>query len=165
MVFQVGNEFWKARSSHGRKPVFGSPDALWDACQEYFHWNHDNPLYEHKVFHASGVITEKSVPKMRAMSIAGLCNFLDIGKRTWDKYRSLNDFSLVVEAVEEIIRQQKFEGASADLLNANIIARDLKLVEHTKDTSDKTNYNININSDMPAQEAAALYKQMIKGEE
>lgn len=31
--------------------------------------------------------------------------------------------------MEEIIRTQKFEGASADLLNPNIIARDLGLAE------------------------------------
>lgn len=31
--------------------------------------------------------------------------------------------------VEQIIRQQKFEGAAAELLNPNIIARDLGLAD------------------------------------
>ncbi len=34
--------------------------------------------------------------------------------------------------VDEIIRTQKFQGASADLLNANIIARDLGLADKTE---------------------------------
>jgi hypothetical protein len=37
--------------------------------------------------------------------------------------------------VEEIIRTQKFEGASADLLNPNIIARDLGLADKQDNTT------------------------------
>ena len=34
MVAPVGNRFWEVRSSHGRSPIFESPDALWSACCE-----------------------------------------------------------------------------------------------------------------------------------
>jgi hypothetical protein len=71
---------------------------------------------------------------MRAMTIAGLCIFLDIAKRTWDGYREREDFLPVVEQIEAIIREQKFVGAAADLLNANIIARDLGLADRTEMT-------------------------------
>ncbi len=47
-----GNRFWEARSSHGRKPIFGDPSQLWDAACQYFTWVDDNPLIEEKVFHA-----------------------------------------------------------------------------------------------------------------
>ena len=40
----------------------------------------------------------------------------------------------VIREAEEIIRRQKFEGASADLLNANIIARDLGLADKAEFT-------------------------------
>ena len=66
---------------------------------------------------------------MRAMTIGGLCIFLDIGRRSWDEYRARQDFSPVCEQVEQTIREQKFSGAAADLLNANIIARDLGLAD------------------------------------
>jgi hypothetical protein len=69
---------------------------------------------------------------MRAMTIAGLCIFLDIDQQTWANYRSYKDFFGVVSRVEAIIRVQKFEGASADLLNANIIARDLGLADKSE---------------------------------
>ena len=39
------------------------------------------------------------------------------------------DFSQVVNTIKEIIETQKFEGASAGLLNPNIIARDLGLTD------------------------------------
>jgi hypothetical protein len=133
-----GNQFWKARSSHGRKPIFAKPDDLWAACCEYFEWVEDNPLWEDKVTSYQGVNSHEPVAKMRAMTISGLCTFLDIVRDTWDEYRAREGFTDIVTRVEEIIRDQKFAGAAADLLNANIIARDLGLAEkqETKSTVD-----------------------------
>ncbi len=127
MAAPKGNQFWKARSSHGRKPIFKSPKDLEKACLEYFEWVEANPLYEEKVFHAQGEITRTQIAKMRAMTIMGLCQFLDISQVTWFDYASKKDFSNVTTRVEEAIRQQKFEGAAAEFLNPNIIARDLGL--------------------------------------
>jgi hypothetical protein len=129
MAAPAGNQFWKARSSHGRTPIFKSPDELWAAAVEYFDWVEENPLYEDKVTSFQGVNTHEPVAKMRAMTIGGLCIFLDIARPTWDDYRKNKDFSSVAARVEEIIRTQKFEGASADLLNPNIIARELGLTD------------------------------------
>lgn len=134
MAAPAGNQFWKARSSHGRKPIFGSPDELWSACQEYFEWVEANPLYEDKLVTFQGMATHEPVAKMRAMTLSGLCIFLDIARRTWDEYRSREDFSPVCDAVEETMRDQKFTGAAADLLNANIIARDLGLADKQEHT-------------------------------
>lgn len=127
MAAPKGNQFWKARTKHGRDKLFASHEALWEACQEYFQWVEDNPLYENKVGFFRGVAVQEPVAKMRAMTIGGLCIFLDITEQTWFAWRKDEDFSEVVTRVESIIRAQKFEGASADLLNPNIIARDLGL--------------------------------------
>lgn len=134
MAAPIGNQFWKARSSHGRTPIFATPDDLWNACTEYFEWVEQNPLWESKPFAFQGVVTVEAMPKMRAMTISGLCIFLDIGRSTWDEYKGRQDFSGVTTRVEEIIRTQKFEGASADLLNPNIIARDLGLADKSEVT-------------------------------
>lgn len=132
MAAPVGNQFWKARSSHGRAPIFATPDVLWNACEQYFQWVEENPLWEAKPFAFQGVVTVENLPKMRAMTISGLCIFLDIDKTTWFEYAKNKDFSHITSRVEEIIRTQKFEGASADQLNANIIARDLGLVDKSE---------------------------------
>lgn len=134
MSAPMGNTFWKARSTHGRAPLFASPEVLWDACAEYFEWVESNPLWEAKAVSYQGETKIENLPKMRAMSIGGLCIFLDIARPTWDDYRKKNDFSVVCAGVEEIIRTQKFEGASADLLNPSIIARDLGLVDKSEMT-------------------------------
>jgi hypothetical protein len=124
---RIGNRFWLARSRHGRKPIFASAAMLEEACADYFKWSDDNPLIEKKPYHANGLITYANVEKMRAMTIGGLCIFIDIAHSTWREWRTREDFSTIVAEVEAIIRNQKFSGAAADMLNANIIARDLGL--------------------------------------
>jgi hypothetical protein len=132
MGFQPGNRFWEARSTAGRDPIFTNPDHLWGFCVEYFKWVHDNPLHEAQAFAYQGRVAIEAMPKMRAMSIGAMCLFLDIARNTWNNYRELPDFLIVTSRAEEVIRQQKFEGASADLLNPNIIARDLGLSDKSE---------------------------------
>lgn len=132
MPAPVGNEFWKARSSHGRKPIFPDAETLWEACAEYFEWVEANPLYEDSIQAYQGVVTHVPVAKMRPMTLAGLCIFLDINRETWDEYRKRDGFTEVTTRVDSIIRDQKFAGAAAGLLNANIIARDLGLSDKSE---------------------------------
>lgn len=129
MAPPIGNQFWKARSKHGRNRLFASAELLWEACCEYFQWVEDNPLLEMKPFAYQGVVIQEPVAKMRAMTINGLCLFLDIDETTWRAWREVDDFSMVVSKAEKIIYEQKFTGAAADLLNPNIIARDLGLAD------------------------------------
>lgn len=139
--FVAGNHFWEARSSHGRSPIFASADDLWAACVEYFQWVEDNPLKEEKVFNGKDGIVRADIAKMRAMTIAGLCIFLDIDRKTWVAYAGRPDFSPITTRAEEIIYSQKFAGAAADLLNANIIARDLGLADKSE-ANQKTTHEV-----------------------
>ncbi|MNE34638.1 hypothetical protein D3C80_1283680 [compost metagenome] len=129
MSFTFGNRFWEQRSSHGRKPIFADPDEMWQAACEYFDWVEANPLIEMKAFAYQGVVVQEPMPKMRAMTLGGLILFLDIDRQTFANYKANPDFFAVVSKIEEVIRDQKFSGAAADLLNANIIARDLGLAD------------------------------------
>lgn len=129
MAAPKGNRFWEARSSHGRNPKFESPDALWAACCEYFEWVEAHPLWEMKAFSYQGEVIQEPVAKMRAMTLIGLCLFLDVSDDTWRNYRAKKDFLGVVTRAEKVIFDQKFSGAAADLLNANIVARDLGLTD------------------------------------
>lgn len=127
-----GNKFWEARASHGRKPIFATPEDLWASCVEYFEWVEANPLYEDKLVTFQGHANHEPVAKMRAMTLAGLCFFLDIDDSTWRLYAARQDFIRVTTQAEQVIYQQKFSGAAADLLNANIIARDLGLADKSE---------------------------------
>ena len=127
-----GNQFWRARSSHGRKPKFESPEQLWDACCEYFDWVEANPLWEIKSYQYQGVPVQDQIPKMRAMTEIGLCIFLDLSTTAWNEYKHRDGFQDVIKQVCDIIRTQKFQGAAAELFHPNIIARDLGLSDKSE---------------------------------
>lgn len=135
MAAPPGNKFWLQRSSHGRKPIFASPDDLWTAACEYFEWVEENPLMETKLFSYEGEVIEGEIPKMRAMTIQALCFFIGISRQGWSEYKAKDDFSDIVEQVEAVIFSQKFEGASGGFLNSSIIARELGLADKQDHTS------------------------------
>jgi hypothetical protein len=146
MAAPKGNKFWEARSKSGRGKIFETPEDLKAACCEYFEWVEENPLWESKAFPFQGQVTVEVLPRMRAMTKAGLCIFLDIAETTWDTYRGRKDFLGVVTWAESVIYTQKFSGAAADLLNPNIIARDLGLSDKTQ-TEHSGSIDINKMSD------------------
>lgn len=135
MSAPLGNQFWKARATSGRDKIFSTPECLWLACCEYFQWVEDNPLIEMKPFAFQGDVTQEPVPKMRAMTINGLCIFLGIDQKTWSNYKNnegYEDFFPIITQAESVIYEQKFTAAAADLLNANIISRELGLADKAR---------------------------------
>lgn len=81
------------------------------------------------------------VPKMRTMSLEGFCNYAEIVVNTFRNYEKkeitedlsedeqelILDFLRVTGAIRQMIDNYQFEGAASNFLNANIIARKLKL--------------------------------------
>lgn len=135
MAATLGNRFWEFRAKHGRDQLFADSDLLWAEAVRYFEWYEKNKLIAIE-FNGKDAI-ECEVPKMRAMSMIGFCTFLgvnhgyfsDFKKRLKPKKKEDQAFLEVIERIEGIIYCQKFEGAAAGLLNGNIIARELGLVE------------------------------------
>jgi hypothetical protein len=147
MAAPKGNQFWKLRSKHGRDKLFATPELLWEAACEYFQWVEDNPLYETKAFAYQGTVKKEVLPKMRAMLMDQLCFYLHCNEAYFRQFKASlpegeKDFSTVIADIEKTIYVYKFQGAAADLLNANIIARDLGLTERSDITSDGEKINI-----------------------
>ncbi len=147
--FKAGNQFWKQRSKHGRDALFSSPQLLEEAAKEYFEWSDANPLKEEKGFAYKGRVKIQEFNKMRAYSLMGLCLYLGCNEAYFRQFDVKNkpDFATVIEWIYSVTYTQKFEGAAADLLNPNIIARDLGLKERTDITSkdDKVSFEIGFN--------------------
>lgn len=128
----MGNRFWELRSKHGRDKLFESPDLMWQAACEYFEWCEDNPLEEedYRGKDADRVILHK----MRAFTLHGLTSYLGCSTDYFKSFKNQEraqkeDFLPVIARIEETIYNQKFTGAAAGFLNANIIARDLGLAD------------------------------------
>lgn len=175
MAAPKGNKFWKARSKHGRDKIFATPECMWEAACEYFDWVEENPLWEDKLVIYQGEATHEPVAKMRAMTMEGLCLFLGVNTRYFNDFeRGLDtetdngkDFSTVISNIRETIRNQKFSGAAADLLNANIIARDLGLKDKTENEHTGPGGGpvqvAQITKEMSDKEATDIYLSMMRG--
>lgn len=141
-----GNEYYLLRTTNGRERKY-SPNALLKKANEYFQWVLKNPLKEQQLFHYQGNVISKDVNKMRPFTLEGFCNYSDIVVNTFKNYekseitdemtdkerKTANDFLTVTARIRQIIDNQQFEGAAAGLLNHNIIASKLGLlnrIEH-----------------------------------
>jgi hypothetical protein len=127
-----GNEFWRLVTQPTGRPKKYTPASLWKKAQQYFEWVTIHPQYEVKVF-SNGYRTK--VKRLRPMTEAAFCLFAGIDENTFQRYKgneNYKDFWAVSDVVSKIIYQQKFEGAAVDFFNANIIARDLGLMDRQK---------------------------------
>lgn len=156
-LFKKGNQQWQRRSKHGPDKTFKSPALLLQAFNDYYVWNNENPLKEQKAMvtsngtGAGSDIEYAELNKMRAMTIIGFCLFCGVNSEYWRTFKHqlkensvntpalLSDYNSVIKFIEDAIYTQKFEGASAGLLNANLISRDLGLAD--KMITENTNYN------------------------
>lgn len=133
MAAPKGNTYWKqAKGFAVGNPKKYTPEELWNKALEYFEWIEKNPLKEEKVF---GTGVRMKVNKMRAMTLTGFYLFAEIDKKTFEKYCNDEAYIPVTTRIRDIIYTQKFEGAAADLLNPNIIAREIGLADKTDITS------------------------------
>ena len=126
------NQFWKLRSNHGRDKLFQSPELLWEAACEYFEWNAKNPWFKFEAIKSGERVGKLvKIPTARPLTLHGLCLYLDCSANWWKEFRAAKheDFLAVTSRIDEIIYRQKFEGAAVGAFNANIIARDLGLVD------------------------------------
>lgn len=137
MAAPENNRFWEQRSKHGRDKLFETPELMWEAACEYFKWCEENPLI---AIDYKGKDAEKvEIPKMRPFTLHGLCSYLGCNTQYFKTFKAQShgkheDFNTVITRIEETCYNQKFTGAACDLLNANIISRDLGLADKTENT-------------------------------
>lgn len=133
--FKKGNQFWRLRSSAGPNPTFSSPEELEAACLEYFDAITSNPLQAAELAKSGTKAKVRYTPRMRAMTVEGLCVFLDVSVSTWYRWKDKgSDLREVCLKIQQIMYAQKFEGAAAGMLNPAIVARKLGLADKHQHT-------------------------------
>lgn len=127
MAAPKGNTYWqRVKNWKIGADVKYTPEALWEVAKEYFQHMNNSPLQEEKVF---GTGVRMNIDKMRAMTITSFCVFAQISRSTFDDYSKNEAYSHVTARIRDIIYSQKLEGAAAGLLESNIIARELGLID------------------------------------
>jgi len=174
MAAPKGNRFWELRSKHGRDRLFATPALLWGAAVEYFTWCQSNPW--HKVEQLKKPTTTKDskgrtklhtvveIPTERPFTYAGLCNYLGCSSNYFSDFKANikksdpddeQGFTEILTRIDQVMYQQKFEGAAVGAFNASIIARDLGLADKkeiaqtviTVDTQDDDDPDINFSDE------------------
>lgn len=142
MAAPKNNEFHKLRLKVGSEPKY-TPETLGDTALKYFEYIKKNPFYQKQAFAYKGEITVIELPIIKPYTILGFCNFAGIVHNTYLNYKKKNKAYLrVITRIEEIILNQKFEGAASNIFNSNIISRDLGLIDKQQK---EENVNMNIN--------------------
>lgn len=129
MAAPQGNQFWKARSKHGRDRIIKDSHCLAESIDEYFQWCVDNPILETD-FRGRDLV-EVLIPHPRAFKKEELARFCGLSE--WrlitDLKKISDDFSQVITRAEKIIADQKYTYAVVGMFNATIVARDLGLAD------------------------------------
>jgi hypothetical protein len=126
-----GNQYWKL-AHNWHKPKKYTPKKLLELAFEYIEWAEKNPLYEMKAFSSQGKILKTKLPKMRALTIQGFCWFANMEPLTFRNYEKDKAYVTIITRIREMFFSQKLEGAAAEMLNPNIIARELRLGDSTE---------------------------------
>jgi len=122
------------------KRRYENGSELWADFIAYVEDVEANPLYEEKVFHSDGKITRANVAKLRPLTLKGFFLHAGFQRQTfenWEKKR--DDLKDAIQAIRDAIYTQKFEAASAGLLNPMFISRDLEMAEKVQTTFDMAN--------------------------
>jgi hypothetical protein len=130
MVFDVGNQWWKNRSKHGRDRIVTDHKALLESAYEYFEQTDARKWKKKDWVGKDGIEVQRENETPYTKS--GLCLYLGI--ENWRTIESLkevsDDFLHVVTCIENIIFTQKIEGASVGAFNASIVSRELHLADN-----------------------------------
>lgn len=138
---EVKRNWWQFNKAFTDKQKAYAPDELWAKSIEYFEWCDSNPWHKND-FIRSGDNAGKLVhlETARPYTITGLCLHLEISDDTFQNYSHKDGYEAyfgICKRIRQIIYTQKFEGAAVGAFNANIIARDLGLVDKKEQTQRK----------------------------
>jgi hypothetical protein len=149
MAKKGGALFGTEKNPGGRPKKIKTPNLLWKYACEYFNRIDERPFLKQDFIRGGEMAGSKvNLETIRPYTWAGLEAYLiekgiisklkDYKQNTYGNY---DEFQPVVQAIDQIMFSQKFEGAASGAFNANIIARDLGLAEKT--------INENTNTEVP----------------
>jgi hypothetical protein len=141
MAYPEGNEFWKLRSKHGRDKIFKSPEAMLEACYEYF--EHQSSQSWNRIDFKGKDVEKVKIPTPSPFTIGGLCIFLGVNSKYFNKFKDNldrskqidDDFYHTITHVQECIFKQKFEGALVGAYNPMLVARYLGISDKQEVTA------------------------------
>ena len=102
-----------------------TPEQLFDFAVKYFEWAEANHIQAAETAAFQGRTFESKVHKARVFTFAGLRLFAGISTSSWDGYKKRPGYAEVVDFIETVIYEQKYQLAVNGIINAGMVAKDL----------------------------------------
>ncbi|QVW27725.1 terminase small subunit [Hafnia phage Pocis76] len=102
-----------------------TPEQVFELAIRYFTWAEENHIKATETAAFQGVVRESRIHKPRIFTINGFRLFCGFSSGTIDKWRKTDGFKDVMEFVDGVIYEQKFQLAANGIVNSSFIGKDL----------------------------------------
>lgn len=102
-----------------------TPEQIFNLAVRYFEWAELNAIKSAESSSFQGKTYQDEVTKPRIFTMSGLRLFCNFSKCAVDKWRKEPGFSDVMEFIDSVIYEQKFQLAANGIVNAGFISKDL----------------------------------------
>lgn len=103
------------------------PETLFNMAVRYFEWAEENSLKAGETASYQGDLEEFVVHKPRVFTLKGLSLFLCVTESVLHDYRKRDGYSSVMEFVDSVILEQKYQLGATGMVNAGFIAKDINI--------------------------------------
>ena len=111
-----------ANLSH-RHPM--TPETVFNLAVKYFSWAEKQAIKAIETASFQGVVTENLVHKPRVFTLNGFCLYCGVTASSIQSWRASPGFAEVMEFIDSVIREQKYQLAASGIVNPGMISKEL----------------------------------------
>lgn len=102
-----------------------TPEQLFNLAVAYFEWAEQNQIKASETASFQGEVEESLVHKTRVFTVTGLCLFCGVTQGALSNWRKQEGYAEVMEFIDSVIFEQKYQLAANGIINASFIGKDL----------------------------------------
>lgn len=104
-----------------------TPEQVFDMAVRYFEWAESNHIQASETASFQGDVFESKTHKPRIFTIGGFRLFCGYSENNIQRFRREPGYAEVMEFIDSVIREQKFQLAANNIINASLVSKDLGL--------------------------------------
>ena len=104
-----------------------TPEQFFDIAKRYFQWAEENAIKAAETATFQGDVNEWGVNKPRIFTLTGLSLFCGVNQSTLGRYRHDPNYARVMEFIDSVIYEQKFQLAAVGMINASFVGKEMRI--------------------------------------
>lgn len=102
-----------------------TPEEVFDFAVRYFSWAESEAIKAIETAAFQGVVSESLVHKPRVFTLTGLALFMGVNINRFASWRTEAGYSDVMEFIDSVICEQKYQLGVAGIINSTIVGKEL----------------------------------------